>query len=173
MHFLQKVQRHSIIVWASRNRPWQMHHVKYGSRSAFVAFFFFLSPFRSTLFNLRESSSVNFFARLDLVVVITKLIISPIIKWVRRWIFRTVAFKYLIWRVEPEKDENSELNDTNCTEFYYQNVIHKNPGLLTIEQLQNAMDRNDLFSLDMLCKLFERVGFELPQYVQPKLWQLK
>jgi hypothetical protein len=55
-----------------------------------------------------------------------------------------------IQKAKHGKDNDSDSGDSDATEYYYQHVIHKNPGLLTIEQLQNAMNKNDLFSLEML-----------------------
>ncbi|CAI2382180.1 unnamed protein product [Moneuplotes crassus] len=65
---------------------------------------------------------------------------------------------------EPENYDDSEEDD-----YLWQ----KNQTLLNNEELFKAAERNDLFTLEVLCEGYNKIGIDIPERVKQKVWQLK
>jgi len=54
-----------------------------------------------------------------------------------------------------------------------ENLWQKNHTLLNNEELFKAADRNDLYTLEVLCEGYTKIGLIIPEEINQKVWQLK
>ena len=68
--------------------------------------------------------------------------------------------------------KGKELEKTVVTEDD-ENLWQKNHTLLNNEELFKAADRNDLYTLEVLCEGYTKIGLIIPEEINQKVWQLK